>query len=83
MNRKPSRYLIIVSRERPELCQHLRQVVGDQGIDIVIDRRAGNTSTLDSSGPDRRRPPGPENDITGRQYLIVSRKRERGDIGLL
>lgn len=75
---KRSRYLIIVSRDRPELCQHLRDIVGEEGIEIVIDRRRPATdSTLTVFGDDRRRPPGPENDISGRQYLIVSRKRDR------
>jgi hypothetical protein len=77
MNPQRSRYLIIVSRERPELCHHLRQVAGEEGIEIVIDRRRPETYSTSSVFDDRRRPPGPENDITGRQYLIVSRKRDR------
>jgi hypothetical protein len=57
--------------------------VGREDIEIMIDRRRpGTTSTAHFWTDDRRRPPGPDNDITGRQYLIVSRK-QRKEIGLL
>jgi hypothetical protein len=84
MTPKRSRYLIIVSRERPELCHHLREVVGEADIEILIDRREPGTTAMASAwSEDRRRQPGPDNDIIGRHYLIVSRKRARKDIGLL
>ena len=43
-----SRYLVIVSREQADLCDHLREAfVGDDKVEIIVDRRGG----------ERRRPP--------------------------
>ncbi len=67
--RRP-RYLIVVSREQPDLWRHLRQLfTGIAGVDIVLDRRHGGrwqwaqSRACEERGEDRRHPrnsaPGP------------------------
>jgi hypothetical protein len=81
---KQSRYLIIVRRDRPDLRDHLRQVVGEEDIEILLDRRGGQATFVgDASWDDRRRPVGFDNDVLARQYLIISRKEERSGTAVL
>ncbi len=72
------RYLIVVSREQPDLWRHLRQMfTGIGGVDVVLDRRhAGRWQWVQSRayeerGDDRRRPPLSDAGLSHRSFVIV------------
>jgi len=76
--RRP-RYLIVVSREQPDLCRHLRQLfTGIDGVNIVLDRRHGGrwqwaqSRAYEERGEDRRRPRNPDAGLSYRSFVIVN-----------
>ncbi len=64
----PSRYLIIVSRERPELCTLLRQLLPMEDVEIRLDRRHQSSGAPRCERRDSVRP---QNDLRARHYLVV------------
>lgn len=76
--RRP-RYLIVVSREQPDLWRHLRQLfTGIDGVNIVLDRRHGGrwqwaqSRAYEERGEDRRRPRNLDGGLSRRSFVIVS-----------
>jgi len=76
--RRP-RYLIVVSREQPDLWRHLRQMfTGIRGVDVVLDRRHGGrwqwaqSRAHEERGEDRRRPRSLEAGLAHRSFVIVN-----------
>jgi len=72
------RYLIIVSRDQPDLWRHLQQLLtAVDGFEVVLDRRHGGRWQWSQSleyqerGADRRRPPNPETGFSQRSFVIV------------
>jgi len=72
------RVLIVVARDQPDLWQSLtRHFEANKDVQVLLDRRQGErrqrvqTYERDRRGPDRRRPPCIENDVSSRQYVIV------------
>jgi hypothetical protein len=50
------RYVLIVSRERPELYDEMRRrFTGDATVDVVVDRRVGDRRHRDEGRSDDRR----------------------------
>ena len=79
---RPSRneppYLIVVARDHPDLWECLlRHIVGDEGVQIVLDRRQrerrrrGRTWDPDRRQAERRESPRVEHDLRHRSFLIV------------
>ena len=73
------RYLIVVSRDQPDLCRHLRQMfAGIDGVDVVLDRRHGRrwqwtqSRGYEERGEDRRRPCNLDAGIAHRSFVIVN-----------
>jgi len=73
------RYLIVVSREQPDLWRHLRQLfTGIAGVDIVLDRRHGGrwqwaqSRAFEERGEDRRRPRNLDAGLSHRSFVIVN-----------
>jgi hypothetical protein len=73
------RYLIVVSREQPDLWRHLRQLfTGIAGVDIVLDRRHGGrwqwtqSRVYEERGDDRRRPRNLDAGLSHRSFVIVN-----------
>jgi hypothetical protein len=73
------RYLIVVSREQPDLWRHLRQILtGVDGVDVVLDRRYGGrwqwsqSRELQERGVDRRQHPVSETLFGHRSFVIVN-----------
>ena len=73
------RYLIVVSREQPDLWRHLRQLfTGIAGVDIVLDRRHGGrwqwaqSQACAERGEDRRRPRNLDAGLSHRSFVIVN-----------
>ena len=76
--RRP-RYLIVVSREQPDLWRHLRQLFTDiDGVNIVLDRRHGGrwqwaqSRAFEERDEDRRRPRTLDAGLSHRSFVIVS-----------
>lgn len=76
--RRP-RYLIVVSREQPDLWRHLRQLfTGIDGVNIVLDRRHGGrwqwaqSRAYEERGEDRRRPRTVDAGLSHRSFVIVN-----------
>jgi len=76
--RRP-RYLIVVSREQPDLWRHLRQMfTGIGGVDIVLDRRHGGrwqwtqSCAYEERGEDRRRTRDLDAGLPHRSFVIVT-----------
>jgi len=74
-----ARYLIVVSREQPDLWRHLRQMfTGIRGVDVVLDRRHGGrwqwaqSRAHEERGEDRRRPRSLEAGLAHRSFVIVN-----------
>ena len=70
--------LIIVARDQPELCRALRrQLAADPKVLVFPDRRRWERRRLaralafDQRGPDRRRPPSLEHDVSQRSFVII------------
>ncbi len=73
------RYLIVVSREQPDLWRHLRQLfTGIDGVNIVLDRRHGGrwqwaqSRAYEERGEDRRRPRDVDAGLSHRSFVIVN-----------
>jgi hypothetical protein len=73
-----SRYLIIVSRDQPDLWRHLRQLLtGADGFEVVLDRRHGGrwqwsqSAEFQERGADRRRAHDPRMGFAQRSFVIV------------
>lgn len=73
------RCLIVVRRDEPELCEHLRQLAEDVEVKVFLDRRRDSVLVAEGIECDRRRPTGIERDLNSRQYIIVS--PPRGGLG--
>jgi hypothetical protein len=74
-----ARYLIVVSREQPDLWRHLRQILtGVDGVDVVLDRRYGGrwqwsqSREFQERGADRRQHPLSETLFGHRSFVIVN-----------
>ncbi len=72
------RSLIIVARDKPDLCLSLREhFAANEDVEVLLDRRLGERRQRaqrcepDRRGPDRRRPPSIEHDFRSRQFVIV------------
>jgi hypothetical protein len=73
-----ARYLIVVSRDQPDLWRHLRQMLtGVDGIQVVLDRRHGGrwqwsqSRGYEERGADRRRPASSQATFGRRSFVIV------------
>lgn len=76
--RRP-RYLIVVSRDQPDLWRHLRQLfTGIAGVDIVLDRRHGGrwqwtqSRACEERGEDRRHPRTSDAGLSHRSFVIIN-----------
>ena len=74
------RYLIIVARDQPDLWRALaRHIVGDEGVQVILDRRRWprrrreETREPDRRGADRRQTPRIERDLRHRSFVLVDR----------
>ena len=65
------RCLIVVRRDEPELCEHLRQLAEDVEVKVFLDRRRDSVLAAEGIECDRRRPTSIERDVNSRQYIIV------------
>ena len=67
------RFLIVVARDQPEVCQALtRHFKGNEEVQVLPDRRRGEWLSRDRTNEiDRRRPPSIETDVRYRQYVIA------------
>jgi len=82
----PLQALIIVARDRWDLCHELtRHFVANEDVGILLDRRQGDRrrwirwTALNQRASDRRRPLGTEHDLAVRQFIIVGRNREKNE----
>jgi len=73
------RYLIVVSRDQPDLWRHLRQMfTGIDGVDVVLDRRHGGrwqwaqSRGYEERGEDRRRPRNSDAGFAHRSFVVVN-----------
>ncbi len=78
MTAKRHRYLIIVSRDRPEICDRLKEALRDEDVEIVVDRRQPRSAAGGDWPQDRRRQQGIDNEIQTRQYVIIQRRQRNG-----
>lgn len=76
--RGKGRFLIIVARDQPALCDYLtRDFVGDEEVQVILDRRRGERHEGAQAHeparpePERRRQPGIEQDLRSRSVVIV------------
>lgn len=70
------RCLIVVRRDEPELCEHLRTLAGEEDVEILLDRRRDRAVLgADRHEADRRQPLSMEKDLRYRQYIIASPQR--------
>jgi len=68
------RCLIVVSRDRPELWQELRQNYAQaEGVEIILDRRQGQQWALSEDGTDRRSLLTVGPDVQGQGFMVVPR----------
>ncbi len=68
------RYLIIVSRDRPELLQTLNPVYGQEGeFEIILDRRGGQISAWGGHGADRRTTLSVNTDLQAQGFMVIKR----------
>lgn len=68
------RCLIVVSRDRPELWQELRQNYAQaEGVEIILDRRQDQRSSLSEEGSDRRGLFTASPDFQGQGFVVVPR----------
>ncbi len=79
------RSLIIEARDQPDLIQALaREFAGDRKVSVLLDgrrwerRQRFRAAAIDRRWVDRRRPPGPEQDILRRSYVII--RQESGTL---
>ena len=74
--------LIVVSRVRPDVFEHLQHhLAHDDRVEVLLDRRSGWGRRRTRGQPDaerrrgdRRQPPSMENDLTLRDFVIVPRQ---------
>ena len=81
---QPLRYLFIVSREQPDLCDYLRhEFTEDREVEVITDRRvAQRRRQARPHAPDRRRadrrsPSTVEHDLRNLGFAIVKRSVEK------
>lgn len=72
-------YLIVVSRDQPDLWRHLRQMfTGIGGVDVVLDRRHGGrwqwaqSRAFEERNDDRRRAHTMDTSLSHRSFVIVN-----------
>jgi hypothetical protein len=72
------RALVVVAQDQTDLWQSLTQhFSANEDVQVLLDRRQGErrqrvqTYERDRRGPDRRRPPSIENDVSHRRYVIA------------
>lgn len=69
-----NRYLVIISRDRPELLGRLATIYGQKGeVEIHFDRRQGQTLAGRGDRPDRRAAPHRDADLQRRGFLVIRR----------
>jgi hypothetical protein len=68
------RYLVIISRDRPDLLGRLATIYGQKGeVEIQFDRRQGQTLAGRGNRPDRRTAPHRDADLRKRGFLVIRR----------
>jgi hypothetical protein len=68
------RYLVIISRERPDLLGRLATIYGQKGeVEIHFDRRQGQTLAARENRPDRRTAAHRDADLQRRGFLVIRR----------
>ncbi len=68
------RYLVIISRDRPDLLGRLATIYGQKGeVEILFDRRRAQTWTRHEDRPDRRTTPLRDVDLQKRGFLVIRR----------
>ncbi len=69
------RYLIVISRDRPELLETLNLTLHGQegGFEILLDRREREISTWGGPGPDRRSTLSVKSDLETNGFMVVKR----------
>jgi len=68
------RYLVIISRDRPDLLGRLATIYGQKGeVEIHFDRRRGQTRVGRENQPDRRTVPQRDADLERRGFLVIRR----------
>jgi hypothetical protein len=68
------RYLVIVSRDRPELLATLASTYGQKGeVEILFDRRQGQPWTEVGDRPDRRSRPRLDADLRDHGFIVIRR----------
>jgi len=69
-----AQYLVIISRDRPELLGRLATIYGQKGaVEIRFDRRQGQTRGRRENRPDRRTAPHRDADLQRRGFLVIRR----------
>ena len=68
------RYLVIISRDRPDLLGRLATIYGQKGeVEIHFDRRQGQTLAGRGNRPDRRTASYRDADLQKRGFLVIRR----------
>jgi hypothetical protein len=68
------RYLVIISRDRPELLGRLATIYGQKGeVEIHFDRRQGQTCAGRGNRPDRRIAARRDAALQGRGFIVIRR----------
>jgi hypothetical protein len=68
------RYLVIISRDRPDLLGRLATIYGQKGeVEIHFDRRRGQTRVGRENQPDRRTLAQRDADLQKRGFLVFRR----------
>ena len=73
--RDGTRCLIVVRRDEPELCEHLRRLTEDVRVKVFLDRRRTPLPRAQTLEWDRRQTGGAEYDLASRHYIIVPPSR--------
>lgn len=73
------RYLAVVARDRPDLVSRVHRLFpADQKVEAILDRRQGErrrgtaAPVADRRRADRRRPPGPDGDVSVNKVVIAA-----------
>jgi hypothetical protein len=68
------RYLIIVSQDRPELCQELRSTYSHSGeVEVLLDRRQALRQTCPGNDADRRSAVRLGTGVEGQGFFVIPR----------
>lgn len=68
------RYLVIISRDRPDLLGRLATIYGQKGeVEIHFDRRQAPARAGRENRPDRRTAPQRDADLRRRGFLVIRR----------